>query len=55
MKYEFPDVCMVISGNSSTKIDVTSYVYISRWVIRSKVHRKTAFCIDFVLFWMDFW
>ena len=46
-----PDVCLTISGNFRGEIDPNGSVYNSRHIPRSVVHRKTAFCIDFILIW----
>ena len=54
MNFEFLDVCMTNSGNYQVEIDPRHSLFISRHILRSVVHRKTLFCIDFVLIWFDF-
>ena len=45
---------MVLDFFQTTNLVFGSF-YRSRQVLRSVVHRKTIFCIDFVLILMDFW
>ena len=54
MKYEFPVVCVTISGNFQGKIDPRGIVYNSRHIPGSFVHWKTAVDKDFLLFRLDF-
>ena len=62
LKYEFPDVCMVNSGNSYGEIDVRGSVYNSKHISRSKTQGNIilddfcklvdGFCINFDRFYV---